>query len=263
MVEKRLALDPQTAISRIVDFVCTSFESSGCAGIVVGLSGGIDSALSATLCVRAVGPEKVTGVFMFEERMRDGIDGHNAGEIANNLHIRTLDLTLDPLIKRFSETFPIKIEHQLARGNLKARMRMMSLYYLANAKNLLVAGTGDRSEDLIGYFTKYGDGGVDFLPIAHLYKSQVKQLGRYLGIPDRIVDKPSSPNLWDGHKATDEIPLDYDQLDRALVCLFDMKVPPEEVGRGLGIEDAKIREILSRHSTSEHKRTYPAMVRSW
>ena len=140
---------------------------------------------------------------------------------------------------------------------------MSSLYFVANLRNLLVAGTGDRSEDLIGYFTKYGDGGVDFLPIAHLYKSQVKQLGRYLGIPDRIVDKPSSPNLWDGHKATDEIPLDYDALDRVLVCLFDLHVPPEEVGRGLGIEDAKIREILSRHRSSEHKRTYPAMVRSW
>ena len=140
---------------------------------------------------------------------------------------------------------------------------MSSLYFVANLRNLLVAGTGDRSEDLIGYFTKYGDGGVDFLPIAHLYKSQVKQLGRFLGIPDRIVDKPSSPNLWDGHKATDEIPLDYGTLDRVLVCLFDLHVPPEEVGRGLGIEDAKIREILSRHSTSEHKRTYPAMVRSW
>src|SRR3989442_7675726 len=177
--------------------------------------------------------------------------------------MRIVELTLDPRIRRSSESFPVRIEARVARGNLKARMRMMSLYYLANAENLLVAGTGDRSEDLIGYFTKYGDGGVDFLPIAHLYKSQVKQLGRFLGIPDRIVDKPSSPNLWDGHKATDEIPLDYDALDRVLVCLFDLHVPPEEVGRGLGIEDAKIGEILSRHRSSEHKRTYPAMVRSW
>src|SRR5213080_5491292 len=100
LVEQRLGLNPQTAISRVVDFVLTSFESSGCAGIVVGLSGGIDSALTATLCVRAVGPEKVTGVFMFEERMRDGIDARHAREIANNLRIRTVDLALDPLIKR-------------------------------------------------------------------------------------------------------------------------------------------------------------------
>src|SRR6266487_597229 len=225
MVEKRLALDPQTAISRIVDFIRTSFKSSRCAGIVVGLSGGIDSALTATLCVKAVGPEKVTGVFMFEERMQHGIDARHAREIANNLHIRTVDLTLDPLIKRFSETFPVKIEHQVARGNLKARMRMMSLYYLANAKNLLVAGTGDRSEDLIGYFTKYGDGGVDFLPIAHLYKSQVRFLAKHAGISPEVVEKPSSPNLYPGHKATDEIPLDYDRLDPILKMLLDDQKP--------------------------------------
>src|SRR3989442_12552135 len=233
MVKQRLRWDPKTSFSQIVDFVRKSFNSSGCAGIVVGLSGGIDSALTATLCVRAVGPEKVTGVFMFEERMRDGIDARHAREIASNLHIRTLDLTLDPLVKRFSETFPIKIEHQVARGNLKARMRMMSLYYLANAKNLLVAGTGDRSEDLIGYFTKYGDGGVDFLPIAHLYKSQVRFLAKHAGIPPEVVQKPSSPNLWQGHRATDEIPLDYAEMGRALVCLFDLKARPEKTAQEL------------------------------
>ncbi len=263
MVEKRLSLDPQTAISRVVDFVRTSFESSGCAGIVVGLSGGIDSALTATLCVRAVGPEKVTGVFMFEERMRDGVDARHAREIAKNLHIRTFDLTLDPLVKRFSETFPIKIENQVARGNLKARMRMMSLYYLANAKNLLVAGTGDRSEDLIGYFTKYGDGGVDFLPIAHLYKSQVRFLAKHAGISPEVVEKPSSPNLWEGHRATDEIPLDYAELDRALVCLFDLKATPEDTAKNLGIDEVKVRDILARFRNSTHKRTYPPMIGSW
>src|SRR6266516_662093 len=181
MVEKRLALDPQTAISRIVDFIRTSFKSSRCAGIVVGLSGGIDSALTATLCVKAVGPEKVTGVFMFEERMQHGIDARHAREIANNLHIRTVDLTLDPLIKRFSETFPVKIEHQVARGNLKARMRMMSLYYLANAKNLLVA----------------------------------------------------------------------------------LKARPEDTAKNLGIDERKVRDILSRFQNSAHKRSYPPMIGSW
>src|SRR5207245_6755604 len=122
--------------------------------------------------------------------MLDSINSQHAREIANNLHILTVDLTLDPLIKRFSETFPVKIEHQVARGNLKARMRMMSLYYLANAKNLLVAGTGDRSEDLIGYFTKYGDGGVDFLPIEHLYKLQVRFLAKQASISPEVVEKP-------------------------------------------------------------------------
>ena len=262
-VEEGLALNPQAAIARTVEFIRTFFESSGCSGIVVGLSGGIDIALTVTLCVRAVGAEKVTGVFMFEERMRSGVDAQHAREIGDKLRIRTVDLTLDPLIKRFSETFPLKVTDQVVRGNLKARMRMMSLYYLANAENLLVAGTGDRSEDLIGYFTKYGDGGVDFLPIAHLYKSQVRLLAKHVGISPEIVEKPSSPNLWEGHKATDEIPLDYSDLDRVLVCLFDLKMAPEESAKRLGIDERKIQDILSRFRKSAHKREYPAMVGGW
>jgi NAD+ synthase len=263
LVAQKLSLDPQKAVARVVEFVQTSFESSRCAGIVVGLSGGIDSALTATLCVKAVGPEKVTGVLMFEERMRDGVDARHAREIAKNLRIRTLDLTLDPLVKRFSETFPVKVEDKVARGNLKARMRMISLYYLANARNLLVAGTGDRSEDLIGYFTKYGDGGVDFLPIAHLYKSQVRLLAKHTGISPEVVEKSSSPNLWEGHKATDEIPLDYSELDKALVCLFDLKMSPEDTAKNLGFDERKVREIWSRFQNSAHKRSYPPMIGGW
>jgi NAD+ synthase len=262
-VEERLLLDPQAAVSQIVDFIRDFFKSSRCAGIVVGLSGGIDSTLTAALCAKAIGAEKVTGVFMFEDRMLDGVDARHAREIANRLGIRTVNLTLDPLIKGFSETFPIKVDNQVARGNLKARVRMTSLYYLANAENLLVAGTGDRSEDLIGYFTKYGDGGVDFLPIAHLYKSQVRFLARHVGISNEIVEKPSSPNLWEGHWATDEIPLDYSELDKALVCLFELKISPEETAKRLGIDEQKIRDILSRFRNSAHKRSYPSMIRSW
>ena len=262
-VEQRLDLDPQKAIARIVEFTRTLFGSSGSSGVVVGLSVGIDSALTATLCVKAIGPEKVTGVFMFEERMQDGVDARHARQIADKLHIRTVDLSMDPLIKRFWETFPVKVEDRVARGNLKARMRMLSLYYLANAKNLLVAGTGDRSEDLIGYFTKYGDGGADFLPIAHLYKSQVRFLAKHVGISPEIVEKPSSPNLWEGHKATDEIPLDYSELDRALVCLFDLKMKPEDTAKNLGVDERKVRDILSRFQNSAHKRSYPAMIGNW
>src|SRR5207245_3737820 len=99
-------------------------------------------------------------------------------------------------------------------------MRMSSLYFVANLRNLLVPGTGDRSEDLIGFFTKYGDGGVDFLPIAHLYKTQVRTLGERLGVPSSIVTKPASPQLWPGHKATDEIPADYNILNIVLYYLF-------------------------------------------
>jgi NAD+ synthase len=262
-VQKRLTLDPTREVARIVEFIRNQFKSSGSTGIVVGLSGGIDSAVTASLCARAVGPQRVTGVYLFEEKNRGGIDAKHAALIADQLDIRTLDFTLDPTIKSFSDNFPLKTEDRVARGNLKARLRMTSLYYTANTENLLVAGTGDRSEDLIGYFTKYGDGGVDFLPIAHLYKSQVRQLGTFLNIPREIVEKPSSPNLWEGHRATDEIPLDYTELDNALVCLFDLKMGPEETAKELGIDLVKVREVLSRFHVSGHKRAYPPMIGGW
>jgi NAD+ synthase len=262
-VQKRLAVDPAREEARIVEFIRNQFKSSGSAGIVVGLSGGIDSAVTASLCARAVGPQRATGVYLFEEKNRGGIDAKHATMIADQLEIRTLDFTLDPIIKGFSDNFPLKTEDRVVRGNLKARLRMASLYYAANAENLLVAGTGDRSEDLIGYFTKYGDGGVDFLPIAHLYKSQVRQLGTFLNIPREIVEKPSSPNLWEGHRATDEIPLDYSELDNALVCLFDLKMGPEETAKELGIDLVKVREVLSRFHVSAHKRAYPPVIGGW
>ena len=148
-------------------------------------------------------------------------------------------------------------------ANLKARVRMTLLYAFANQKNYLVAGTGDKSEDLLGYFTKYGDGGVDLLPIAHLYKGQVRALGKRIGLPERIVTKPSSPNLWKGHKATDELPADYEILDPIMSLIFDQGCGPLEVSKRTGAPMSLIDEIIHKNLISRHKRSYPAMVTSW
>ena len=136
---------------------------------------------------------------------------------------------------------------------------MTLLYYHANTFNYLVAGTGDRSEELIGYFTKYGDRGVDFLPISHLYKTQVRALARHLEIPPAITEKPSSPQLYPGHLATDELPLDYNQLDPVLVGLIDLHLSPNAVSAQLHIPEPIIQEIHRRYLRSTHKRTYPPM----
>ncbi len=250
-------------MNEIVGSVRGIFASSGAKGIVVGLSGGIDSAVTASVCVRAVGPEKVTGLLLFEKAAMESTDSKDAKELVKMLKIETLEFPIDQIFDSFLANFPLKTKDRVTIGNLKARIRMTSLYFIANAKNLLVAGTGDRSEDLIGYFTKYGDGGVDFLPIAHLYKTQVKGLGRHLGLPIQILNKPSSPNLWEGHKATDEIPLDYNILDLALICLFDLKMQPKEAAVVLGADVEKLEEIVRLYNASAHKRTYPPMVRSW
>lgn len=111
--------------------------------------------------------------------------------------------------------------------------------------------------------TKYGDGGVDFLPIAHLYKTQVRELGAHLGLPRRLVEKPSSPQLWPGHKATDEIPIDYDRLDPVLVGLLDQKLPPKEVSRRTRVDLKIVEDVVRRYQKSEHKRAYPPMIGGW
>ena len=229
----------------------------------MGLSGGIDSAVTASVCAKAIGPQRMLGLLMFERRMGNSPDLIDARNLAASLKIESSEFAIEQIVESFLSTCPINTKDRVAMGNLKARARMTSLYFAANAKNFLVAGTGDRSEDLIGYFTKYGDGGVDFLPIAHLYKTQVRALGSYLGLPKQIVEKPSSPNLWEGHLATDEIPLGYDLLDLALVSMFDMGMKPSEASRVLGIGQERLEEILHLHNASAHKRAYPPMIGGW
>src|SRR3989475_11938517 len=229
MAEKRIKLDSEDTVREVTGFIGKLFHESKASGIVVGLSGGIDSAVTCSLCVRAVGAKRVLGVLLFEGKARSSPDFEDAKSLAKQLGIQTLEFDLDRTIAGFVKSSPIETGEKIVLGNLKARMRMSSLYFVANLRNLLVAGTGDRSEDMIGYFTKYGDGGVDFLPIAHLYKTQVRMLALHLGLPQELVEKPSSPQLWPSQKATDEIPIDYDRLDLVLHGLFDVGLTPEQV----------------------------------
>src|SRR5207253_2667429 len=258
-------LDWEAVKNEIVVFIQRTVRAAGAEGTVVGLSGGVDSSLVVKLLVLALGKEHVMGVLLPTAfTPKEDID--DAKSLAAELRIKSELVNIQPIVNGFSESLGIGEELERPKiplANIRSRTRMIILYYFANLNNYLVAGTGDRSEDLIGYFTKYGDGGVDFLPIAHLYKSQVRSLAKDVGISPQIVEKPSSPNLWEGHKATDEIPLDYSELDQALICLFDLKMAPEDVSKRLGISDEKVRDILSRFRKSAHKRSYPPMIGSW
>ena len=152
---------------------------------------------------------------------------------------------------------------RIPMANVRARVRMIILYHYANLNNYLVIGTGDRSEGLIGYFTKYGDGGVDFEPIAHLYKTQVRKLAKYLGVPEKIANKPSSPQLYPGHKATDEIPLTYEKIDPILIALFNDKLSPIQASQKTETPIELINQVLSRYNQSKHKRKTPPMLKEW
>ena len=202
------------------------------------------------------------GVFLFEERSRKSQDLLDARAVAKNLGIKTLDLCITPVVDAFLQLLKSNRcrVSRLTLANIKARTRMVVLYALANERNLLVAGTGDRSESLVGYFTKYGDGGVDILPIGHLYKTEVRALGSALRVPYNVVIKPSSPNLWPGHKAAHELPADYDLLDKVLTMIFDSNKKPREIRKQTGASDDIVREVIKLNTASEHKRQLPASV---
>jgi NAD+ synthase len=256
-----LRLDYERTIDEIVEFIRKTVKDADAAGVVVGLSGGVDSSLVVTLCVRALGKNRVLGVIM-PIVFTPVQDTDDAKELAEWLGIRNELVS----IQEISEAFSIQLginkndpKQRIPMANILARIRMVVLYYYANLNNYLVVGTGDRSERLIGYFTKYGDGGADFLPISHLYKTQVRELSKHMGIPEKIAYKPSSPQLYPEHKATDEIPLGYEELDPVLVGLFDRKLPTGKVSQGTGVPVIVVEEVLRRFDRSKHKRTPPQM----
>lgn len=261
--EDALKLNLEETTSEIIEFIRKIVKNANAAGVVVGLSGGVDSSLAAALCVRALGKERVLGVIMPTE-FTPPQDIEDARDLAERLGIRTKLVNIHDIEEasfrglRCDQKDP---KQKIPMANIRARIRMVILYYYANLNNYLVAGTGDRSEALIGYFTKYGDGAADFLPIRHLYKAQVRELARHLGVPEKIAYKPSSPQLYPGHKVTDEIPLTYEELDPVLVGLFDLKLSPKEVSRRTGVPLKAIDEVLRRFRTSKHKREYPLAVK--
>lgn len=247
-------------IQRICRFIRDYVTRAGAKGVVIGVSGGIDSAVVASLSARALGRGKVTGLLMFEDHGQDSRDHDDAKRLISSIGISSYEISFSPIVESFRRTLQNFKISRTALGNIKARTRMIILYGLANSRNLLVAGTGDKSEESIGYFTKYGDGGVDFQPIAHLYKSEVKLLAMHLGVPEQIVNKPSSPHLWKGHLATDEIPADYPVLDRVLSLLYDKGKKPDEVSKELKISRRVVSKVADLHTRSIHKRMLPPSV---
>ena len=242
-------------VDRISSFIKKVVRNASANGVVVGLSGGVDSAVVGALCVKALGKGKVLALLMPSNHTpKQDLD--DATRLAESWGVRTEKVPISGIADTLTDS--VKIDGtKIARANVEARVRMTVLYYHANTLGYLVAGTGDRSENLLGYFTKAGDGGVDFLPIAHLYKTQVRELGAHLGLPKGVVEKPASPQLWPGQKASDEIPADYDRLDLALHYLFDLKATPAEAASKASVPAAVVEKVLDMHRKTAHKRAMP------
>lgn len=219
-------------------------EAAGAKGLVVALSGGVDSACTTALAKRAAG-DAVLAVPMPCHSDPDEL--RLALLVAETLGVESLTIDLGPVFDCLRQTLPAG--EGMAVANLKARLRMMTLYYLSNDRNYLVAGTGNKSEIMIGYFTKYGDGGVDLEPLGELYKGQVRRLARHLGVPEEVVERPPTAGLWPGQTDEGEIGLTYGQLDEALAAI--------ERGETGGIDPAVLARVEGMIERSAHKREMP------
>jgi NAD+ synthase len=240
-MEKAMSL-----IDQIATWMREHVKAAGAEGLVVGLSGGVDSACVAGLAARAVSQRAVLGVLL--PCHSDPIDAQYAQLAARAFELETITVDLTPLYDAFSAALP-PTDKRLAQANLKPRLRMTALYYVANAHNYLVAGTGNKSELLVGYFTKHGDGGVDIEPLGDLYKRQVYELARELDVPQPILERPPTAGLWPGQTDEEEMGLSYDTLERALLAL--------ESGDDGGLDQPTLDKVRRMVRTSEHKRALP------
>jgi len=250
-----LSIDYEYVTTRITNFIRWYVEKAGVRGAVIGLSGGIDSTVAAYLLVRALGSEKVIGLILPEKNSTPKEDVEDAVTVAKALGIEYKVIDITPIVESFLSVLP-KAD-KIVIGNVKVRVRMVILYYHANMYNMLVAGTSDKSELLIGYFTKYGDGASDITPISDLYKTQVRMLAKYLEVPEKIILKKSSPRLWPGHLAEEEIGLSYELLDQILYGLVDLGMDVEDVAKKLNIGRDLVARIRERIIKNEHKRRGP------
>jgi len=223
-------------------------------GVVFGLSGGIDSVTVAYLVAKTFG-KKALALVMPDSTVSPSSETGDALKVIGELGLDYKLIDIDVIHKIYSNHLE---PDERALGNLRARIRSNIIYYYANLKNYLVLGTSDKSEYLIGYFTKFGDGSADMLPIVELYKTQVRKFAEFLGVPSNIVTKRSSPNLWKGHDAEEEIGISYEEIDIILHCMVDKNCTLDEfLGDVTGIPKKDVEKIYQMYQNTQHKRILP------
>jgi len=252
-----LQLDSTTAETRIKRFIMDYVEKSEATGVVLNISGGVDSCTTAALSSLALGGSKVLGIFLPEEETHNADDAKHTKMVAEKFGFDLEIIDISSVLKVCYHSLPIYEEaDKISKGNLKARMRMVFLYYYANRRNRIVCGSSDKSETMIGYFTKWGDIAADITPLMDLYKTQVRQLALHIGVPPEIAKKPSTPRLWPGQLAEHELGIKYETLDLILFGL-ERFMTPKEIAEHLKLPVTGVEEIKKRWLATEHKRRGP------
>jgi NAD+ synthase len=245
----------QESIEAIHSFIKQKMGEANADGVVIGLSGGLDSVCVTKLCVDSLGPEKVL-VLIMPETTTPEEDMKDALGFASSLGLdyRVIDIT--ELVKSFTSLLSSVNLDIKAMGNIKARCRMILLYIHANLGNRIVMGTSNKSELLTGYFTKFGDGGADFSPIGDLYKTQILELAKALDIPENIIGKPPSAGLAQGQTDENELGITYKDLD-AILLGIELKLSIKEISKGTGIKEDEVSRIQDMVNRNVHKRKMP------
>ncbi|MDD3051829.1 MAG: NAD+ synthase [Candidatus Cloacimonetes bacterium] len=245
-------------IDKIADFIKRKFSETGRIKAIIGLSGGIDSAVSAALCVKALGKENVFGLMMpykksSKESLKDAI------AVKDFLRIETQQIDISPMIDAYFDNYEPQAD-LLRRGNRMARERMCILFDYSAKLNGLVVGTGNKTEILIGYFTQHGDGACAFEPIGNLYKTEVRQAAKILGLPSVVIEKKPTADLWNGQTDEDEIGLSYDLLDDILFDMVEDKRDEKSLLSKYKMNDInRVRKLYERSAFKRELPEIPAL----
>ena len=246
---------------KIIEFIQNNIKKAHLNGAVIAASGGIDSTVTLHLTVKALGPENVTVITMPE---RDVTPERDIMDVM--LHCKQLNLTcntvdITPILHVIQDNLTeYDPQDRISSGNIRSRMRMVIAYHYANVEHKMVMGTSNKTELLTGFFTKYGDGGVDLMPLADLYKYNIRQLAKYLEIPQNIIDKPPSPGFFKGHTDEKELGCDYNLID-LILYLWEKGYTNNEIAEKLETPIGTVNSIMHRVKANEHKRRLPLILR--
>ncbi len=261
LTKDALKLDLPLITSRLKRFIKDYVKKAKAEGAVLNLSGGIDSATATALATLALGKNKVVALSLPEKETYSPMDTKHTKMLAKKFGFSLVTIDITKILQAYYEAIPaFDTKERLCKGNIKARARMICLYYYANRQNRIVVGSSDKSETMVGYFTKWGDVAADISPLMDLYKTQVRQLAAHIGIPAEIIAKPSTPQLWPRQLAEDELGIKYEILDLVLLGLENF-VATKKIARQLKLPLTLVEDIKTRWLSSEHKRRTPLTMK--